>query len=112
MSRCRWPGDYIRADGLISGPDVTTYFDQIDTGVPQCVDETPKTGVIHSHRVQDRAGRLYRLDLAKILQQLERYRARDSNFVRRLSHLRLGLVAQRTEPTMPATRVPGFTRSG
>jgi hypothetical protein len=39
--------DRIRTSGLVSKSEVAPYFDQIDAGVPQCIDEAPETGVIH-----------------------------------------------------------------
>jgi hypothetical protein len=77
---------------LVTSSNVTTYFDQIDSCVPQRVDKTPKTGVVHSHRVQDRASRLDRFDLTEVLKQLKRHNAENPDLVGRLSQRGLGSV--------------------
>jgi hypothetical protein len=53
--------------------------------------------------MQDRASRLYRLDLAEVLKQIERHRAPNPDLVRRLSHLRLDACSVNAA-TMPGMR--------
>jgi hypothetical protein len=81
-----------RRAGLIGRTEVTTYFDEIDASVTQCVDQTPESGIVQLLRTQDRASRFHRLDLTEILKQIEWNRARNPDLVSRLSHLGLDLL--------------------
>jgi hypothetical protein len=72
-----------------SGAPFTTYLDQIDTGVSQRVDETPKRSIVQLFGVQDRASGFKGCDLTEVLEKIKRHFACDSDLVRGLS--RLGL---------------------
>jgi hypothetical protein len=103
--------DRIPADDLVLGwSDLTAYLDQIDAGVPQCIDETPKTSIVHLHCVQDRASGFDSVDLTKVLEQIEWHRAGNSDLVRGLCHLRLDVSVNAA--TMPGEVVARFTRLG
>ena len=65
----------------------TTYLDQIDTGVSQRVDETPKRCIVQLFGVQDRASGFNGRDLTEVLEKIKRHFA--SDLVRALSRLRL-----------------------